>query len=41
VAIEEVLNESAAKARRHFEIPVLIAALLVVAVIFIEEQADS
>jgi len=41
VAIEDVLNEFAAQARRRFEIPVLIAALLVVPVIFIEEQADS
>lgn len=41
MAIEDVLNQSAAKARRRFEIPVLIAALLVVPVIFIEEQADS
>lgn len=41
MAIEDVLNESAAEARRRFEIPVLIAALLVVPVIFIEEQAQS
>lgn len=41
MAIEDVLNEPAARARRRFEIPVLIAALLVVPVIFIEEQADS
>jgi voltage-gated potassium channel len=41
VAIEDVLNESAAEARRRFEIPVLVAALLVVPVIFIEDQADS
>lgn len=41
MAIEDVLNKSAAEARRRFEIPVLVAALLVVPVIFIEEQADS
>lgn len=36
-----MLNESAAEARRRFEIPVLVAALLVVPVIVIEEQATS
>ncbi len=41
LAIEDVLNPPAAAARRRFEIPVLVAALLVVPVIFIEEQATS
>lgn len=41
MAIEDVLNPPAAAARRRFETPVLVAALLVVPVIFIEEQATS
>lgn len=41
LAIEDVLNPPAAAARRRFEVPVLVAALLVVPVIFIEEQATS
>lgn len=41
MAIEDVLNPRAAAARRWFEIPVLVAALLVVPVIFIEQQATS
>lgn len=41
MAIEDVLNPRAAEARRRFEVPVLVAALLVVPVIFIEEQATS
>jgi voltage-gated potassium channel len=41
LAIEDVLNPEAAAARRRFEVPVLVAALLVVPVIFIEGQATS
>lgn len=41
MAIEDVLNPRAAAARRRFEIPILVAAMLVVPVIFIEEQATS
>jgi voltage-gated potassium channel len=41
MAVEDVLNSRAAEARRRFEVPVLVAALLVVPVIFIEEQATS
>lgn len=41
MAVEDVLNPRAAEARRRFEVPVLVAALLVVPVIFIEEQATS
>lgn len=39
--MEDILNERAAKARRWFEVPVLVAALLVVPVIYIEEQVGS
>lgn len=38
---DEILNARAARARRMFEIPVLIAALAVVPVIYIEETATS
>lgn len=39
--IDQVLAPRAAQARRRFEVPVLVAALLVVPVIFIEERATS
>lgn len=39
--MEDILNERAAKARQCFEIPVLVAALLVVPVVYIEEQVGS
>lgn len=41
MVVDDVLNSRAAAARRVFEIPVLVAALMVVPVIFIEEQAAS
>lgn len=41
MAIEDVLNPRAVDARRRFEVPVLVAALLVVPIIFIEERATS
>jgi voltage-gated potassium channel len=39
--MDEILNERAAAARRRFEVPVLVAALLVVPVIYIEAQVTS
>jgi voltage-gated potassium channel len=39
--MDEVLNERAAAARRRFEIPILVAALLVVPVIYLEAQTAS
>lgn len=38
---DRILNDAATRARRRFEVPVLVAALLVVPVIFIEERATS
>jgi voltage-gated potassium channel len=40
-SLEEVVGERAAHARRRFEIPILIAALAVVPVIYFEETATS
>lgn len=39
--MDDILTERAAAVRRRFEVPVLVAALLVVPVIFIEEQVAS
>ncbi|MDX1467785.1 MAG: ion channel [Acidimicrobiia bacterium] len=41
VTYDQLLNEKAATARRRFELPVLIAALAVVPVIYIEETSTS
>jgi voltage-gated potassium channel len=40
-SFEEILTDRALRVRRRFEVPVLVAALAVVPVIFIEEQATS
>lgn len=40
-ATKEILGTRATEVRRRFEVPILIAALLVVPVIFIEERATS
>lgn len=40
-SIESVLTQKAYRVRQHFEIPVLVAALAVVPVIFIEESSSS
>lgn len=41
VTYDQLLNERAAAARRRFELPVLVAALAVVPVIYIEETSTS